>query len=283
MLPPIHVPASRAGLAITALQCLNLLSFANEKQTPTGYSKFAGKTASIPSRRGMMIIYTPALVTSAALFATAPVVNGREALVAGLLAVHFAKRVGEVLLVHRYSGAMGPMCYFISTFYALLSLLICVQTQNVPPAVYAAPGSEAALPVALGLFAVGQLGNLYHHMLLAGMRSSEAPAPEEVAVTPTSKDALAATATPAQQPMPPQAYRVPRGGLFEYAAAPHYLFEIVAWLGVALAAQQLNAFLVTAGMASYLSGRAVASSAWYKKQFGAAYPAERKHMVPFVF
>ena len=91
MLPPIHVPASTAGLAITALQCLNLLSFANEKQTPTGYSSLRKDRLHPVEGRGMMIIYTPALVMSAALFATAPVVNGREALVAGLLAVHFAK------------------------------------------------------------------------------------------------------------------------------------------------------------------------------------------------
>ena len=46
MLPPIHVPSSTAGLAITALQCMNLLAFANERQNPTGYSKFAdGKSA----------------------------------------------------------------------------------------------------------------------------------------------------------------------------------------------------------------------------------------------
>ena len=36
-------------------------------------------------------------------------------------------------------------------------------------------------------------------------------------------------------------------------------------------------------MASYLSGRAVASTRWYKDTFGAAYPAERRHILPFLF
>jgi hypothetical protein len=31
-LPPLHVPTSAAGLAIAALQCLNLASFANERR-----------------------------------------------------------------------------------------------------------------------------------------------------------------------------------------------------------------------------------------------------------
>ena len=174
MLLPIHCPVSTAGLAISAVQCLNILAFANEKQSPTGYSKFADKaTAKVPSQTGMLIIYVPAMVTAGAMLATAPQVNGREALVAGMTLVHFAKRVFEVLCVHKYSGNMGPMCYFIGTFYALLTLLITVQTQNVPPSLYAAAASQAALPIAIGLFALGELGNLYHHVLLASMRKGK--------------------------------------------------------------------------------------------------------------
>merc|ERR1740138_1440732 len=261
-LPPIHCPVSTAGLTISAVQCLNVLAFAIEKQTPTGYSKFADKaTAKIPSQTGMLIIYVPAMVTAASMLATAHQVNGREALVAGMTLVHFAKRVFEVLCVHKYSGNMGPMCYFIGTFYALLTLLITVQTQNVPPSLYAAAASQAALPIAIGLFALGELGNLYHHALLAAMRKG----------------------TGAQATTEAKAYSVPQGGLFPLVATPHYLFEIVAWLGISLAAQQLNALLVTAGMASYLSGRAVASTQWYRARFGEAYPASRKHLVPFLF
>ena len=37
------------------------------------------------------------------------------------------------------------------------------------------------------------------------------------------------------------------------------------------------------GMASYLSGRAVASTRWYKDSFGADYPIKRRHIVPFLF
>lgn len=274
------MPSSAAGCAITAFQCLNLMAFANEKTTPTGYSKFAEKGARIPSQRGMLIIYTPAFATAAALLATSPAINGREALVAGLLLVHFGKRVFEVLCVHVYSGSMGPMCYFIATFYALLTLLICVQTQHVPAELYARPASEAALPMALGFFAIGELGNLYHHWLLAGMRTLAATLDSVPATPPTSSELVDG---PPPSPATPKAYHVPRGGLFELVAAPHYLFELIAWLGISLAAQQLNALLVTAGMASYLSGRAVASTQWYRARFGEAYPASRKHLVPFLF
>jgi hypothetical protein len=57
-----------------------------------------------------------------------------------------------------------------------------------------------------------------------------------------------------------------------------------AWLGIALAAQQLNALLVAVGMASYLAGRAVAQSDWYDTKFPKEYAAlGRKNMVPFLF
>ena len=106
LLPAIHCPASPVGLAITAIQCLNLLSFANEQKSPAGYSKFADqKVSTIPSRTGMLIIYVPAMVTAGAMLATAPHVNGREALVAGLTLVHFAKRVAEVIFVHKCACA----------------------------------------------------------------------------------------------------------------------------------------------------------------------------------
>ena len=77
---------------------------------------------------------------------------------------------------------------------------------------------------------------------------------------------------------PGRGFLVPQGGRHAYLFT-----ELLAWLGVALAAQQLNALLVACGMASYLSGRAVASTRWYRQRFGEAYPASRKHIVPFVF
>ena len=80
-----------------------------------------------------------------------------------MLVLHFAKRVLEVMYVHQYSGNMGPACYAIGTFYGLLTLLCCVQTGNVPAALYDSPASALALPLSLLLFVVGQLGNGYHH------------------------------------------------------------------------------------------------------------------------
>jgi very-long-chain enoyl-CoA reductase len=64
-------------------------------------------------------------------------------------------------------------------------------------------------------------------------------------------------------------------------AAPHYLFEIIAWLGIGLVAQQTNAMLVVASMASYLSGRASATNKFYMDTFtDKEWPRSRKAILP---
>ena len=173
---------------------------------------------------------------------------------AACIAVHFAKRVLECLFLHKYSGTIGVgLSGTIGTYYALCSLMIALSANDAP--------SAAVRPVALALFALGEMGNLYHHWLLAGLRSG---ASATTSVTTTG-------------------YSPPSGGLFEYVAAPHYLFEIVAWWGIALCAQQTNALLVAASMTSYLSGRAVAQNRWNRQKFGESWPATRKSMIPFAF
>ena len=279
-----HAFTDTFSLVVTGVQCLNLFAGLNEVQAPTAYSKFASKSAlSIPSLYGMLVIYTPATCAAAYCVATAGDSNGRERLIAAMLLGHFAKRVAETLFVHRYSGSLdGGVGGFIGTFYALLTLLISAQQAAVPRDAYV----DALLPVGLALYAVGEAGNLYHHALLARMRRP----PKEQATMLRGMSALALAATPttaealaAAPETPKSAYSVPHGGLFGVVAMPHYFFELCAWLGVALVAQQLNALLVFGGMASYLGGRAVATSRWYRAQFGNAWPEGRRHLVPFVF
>jgi hypothetical protein len=270
MLPALYCPTSTAGLAIAGVQCLNLLAGLNEVASPTPYSKFSASSSplaavgsDVPSKTGMLIIYAPPAATAAAALAFAPTVNGREVIVASLLLVHFAKRVLETLFVHKYSGSMkAATATFIGVFYSLVSLLITTMQLAVPPALYAGAGGE--LGAALALFCIGQAGNLWHHWLLADMRK------------PERKLEASADGTVSQ-------YTIPSGGLFDLVTMPHYLFEIIAWFGIALAAQQLNAVLVACGMTSYLSGRAIATTRWYKDKFGDKWPAQRKNLVPFVF
>lgn len=283
----LHVPHDGFSLAITAMQCLNLGAFANELKSPTPYSKFAeqladsGNKLTLPSRQGMLLIYLPAMATSAACLAGAPIGgNGREIIVRALLLLHFAKRVAETLFVHEYSGsASAPVAGFIGVYYALTAWLVSAQQSGVPASLYA--GGDAALAAGLSAFVIGQAGNLYHHHLLAAMRRRPA---EDAVAAASAVPTTPSTSTALEQPAAQRSkYAVPTGALFDYVTMPHYFFEIVVWLGIAMVAQQLNALLVALGMSSYLSGRAVATTAWYKARFGKEWPARRKHLVPFLF
>ena len=105
----------------------------------------------------------------------------------------------------------------------------------------------------VSFFIVGTLGNFYHHFLLANLRK------------PGEKE-----------------YKIPRGGCFEYVAAPHYLFELVAHLGVAMTTQHFVSYGMFAGMTAYLVERSMAQSDWNRKKIE-DYPKSRRHIVPFLF
>lgn len=249
----IATPSTMAGYGLTALQTLVIAtSFSKESSDPTLYSKFASAKAGefddpISSRNGMLRIYVPSVVVAVVYMlavANKPCVP--------LLFIHFLKRVLEVLGLHDYSGTMpATQANFIGTYYALITLLIsCVGL----PACQVDPGLQT---LGYGLFAIGALGNLYHHWLLARLRSD-----------PKKSDSS-------------KKYVPPSGGLFSSVAAPHYLFEVIGWLGIGLVAQQLNAILVVFSMASYLSGRAKSTNELYMKTFNEQeWPRSRKAILP---
>ena len=111
----------------------------------------------------------------------------------------------------------------------------------------------------VGLWAVGQLGNLYHHYLLTLLRK-----PGETA------------------------YKVPRGGAFGLVCCPHYLFEIIGWIGFVLTLSHVAGAILLANMTSYLLGRAHCTLKWYEgkaahDKLDAPLPSGWKRIIPFVF
>ena len=248
------------GLITLFLAAGALTSYANEAnpQTRVPYSKFFHDDASkqqqpektppaeVSSKTGMTMIY--GLPFSAAVLSLAIT---QAATLAGILVViHFAKRLLEVQFVHSYSGGMArDTGLMIGTYYSLVAVLICSLATGTP--------TEASAIWGTSLFTIGSFGNLYHHILLARLRNNK---------TTGSKS-----------------YSVPSGGLFEYAAAPHYLFELMAWLGIAVASQHANVFLVFAAMSSYLAGRSVSQNDWNRQKFQEEWPVDRKNMIPYLF
>ena len=211
------------------------------------YSKFStGK--GVPSRLGMFVLYFLPVIT-ATVFALPYLASASlpQWLVFAAVFIHFAKRTYEVLFVHKYSGSMQPFTFVIIVVtYALIAGLISALN------VQAIATLDALAIIGVVFFIIGQIGNFYHHKLLADLR----------------KDG--------------DGYHIPRGGWFERATCPHYFFELLAWLGILLLSRHLFTLLAFVAMFGYLTARSIKTRHWYQKRFP-NYPKERKNMIPFVF
>ena len=80
-----------------------------------------------------------------------------------------------------------------------------------------------------------------------------------------------------------KSYYVPRGGLFEYVACPHYAGEVVEWTGFALATATHSGAVFAFWTFANLAPRAVTTRQWYRSKFREEYPRSRKALIPFIF
>ena len=265
----LQLPATFPGVTgqvITALQLFiaaTSYSVETNAKTRAQYSKFSRAndktTTTWPSRVAMMIIYTPAFLASAAFLImgmygvkSVPLLS----LATAFCCIQFAKRCLEVMFLHKYSGRTDKGTPTqISVYYTLVTVLIAYASGS--------SGHDASIQmisVGTALFVVGIIGNFYHHYLLANLRSNSSTKAES------------------------KKYVAPRGGLFSFVATPHYLFELIGWLGIAIVSNHLNSYLVFASMTSYLFGRAVAQNEWNRLKFDEKeWPLDRKNMIPFIF
>ncbi|MEM1414475.1 MAG: 3-oxo-5-alpha-steroid 4-dehydrogenase [Myxococcota bacterium] len=76
-------------------------------------------------------------------------------------------------------------------------------------------------------------------------------------------------------------YAIPHGGAFRWVSCPHYLGELLAWSGLALATWCPGGLFVLAVSAANLVPRALAIHRWYRDEMP-EYPKERRALVPFV-
>ncbi|XWS74670.1 hypothetical protein CRYUN_Cryun01aG0017900 [Craigia yunnanensis] len=246
---------------IVAASVFTLISIAILGILETGgihlkYSKFvtvaSPTTIKVPSRVGMFLLYTPAFLFGLASFWLFPYEDLRFLFLKSAITIHFFKRILEVLFVHQYSGemALDSMIIILVSYFTLSSCLIYTQhlTQGLPQ-----PSTDLKYP-GIVLFLVGIIGNFYHHYLLSKIRTKGGK----------------------------KEYKIPKGGLFELVICPHYLFEILGFLGISLISQTLYSFSVTLGSAFYLMSRSYVTRRWYLSKFE-DFPKHVKALIPYVF
>lgn len=214
---------------------------------PMKYSKF-GTEKGVPSRVGMVILYfLPGLL---AILIAVPYLGKAtlvQWMVLGVVLLHFGKRTLEALFLHKYSGKIQPLTFGIIVFaYALMASMISGLNAE------AIVKLDGLFYLGLGCVIVGEIGNLYHHKLLADLRGNEG------------------------------GYHIPKGGWFEQTTCPHYFFELLVWLGITLVSRHLFTGLIFIAMLGYLTARSIKTRQWYRNRFR-DYPEKRTYMIPYIF
>ena len=142
----------------------------------------------------------------------------------------------------------------IPSFYCILTGSLLSLQQMVGPL---PPPALNLLGTGVVLAVVGNAGNFYHHFLLSQLRETESGSGKKK-------------------------YEVPHGGLFEYVACPHYFFEIVAFIGFAMASQNVVGLCNVVWVVAYLGARSERCAKYYVEKIE-DYPRSRKALIPFLF
>lgn len=268
---------------------LNVLHYKNECVNPTPNSKFNKhaykelKGFMVPGRFAWLVVNFPGLVHIYWYLAThwstsAGQENAIQFLVIVLLAVHFTKRVVEVLFIHSFSVGESLIACTIPGFLYCLNNWLWIKSIGDSPLELI-----GKVRVALGtvFFLLGEAGSFWHHAHLARLRTR--PSKHMPRVRRNTQILNQPLLSGDDSGKGEHIYVLPSGGLFDYVATPHWFCELIGFFGLSIVAWHLHALLIPMGMTSYLAGRAVSSTRWYKDHFGDKYPSCRRHLVPLVW
>ena len=201
----------------------------------------------LPARLGMFILYaTPlmALVLSAKDYLTSA--NFLQWIVFAAVFIHFAKRTLESLFLHKYSRSTSLVnTLVIGFFYSQAAFTVGWLNREPISAI------DPLFTLGVILFLIGISGNFYHHKLLADLRKEST------------------------------GYFIPKGGLFQYLVCPHYLFEIIGWIGIALLSRHSAVWMNLLAMTSFLIGQGIRALSWYRATFE-DFPKDRKAILPYI-
>ncbi|MCB1159696.1 MAG: DUF1295 domain-containing protein [Leptospiraceae bacterium] len=240
-------------IRFTGFFILGLIVFYLEysKRFQLQYSKFRGQ-GNFPTRRGMVIIYTVPIITYLFVYYSSGHPNSLYHIsLCIFVCFHFLKRVLEAIFLHKYSGNMGLLSLGLITYvYSAAAYTIAEPVNRLVKSEQI--NLTSALLLGGFIFIAGQIINLYHHIILAGLRKGD------------SKD-----------------YVVPQTGLFSYVVCPHYTGELLSWLGIAISSCFVEIYLIFWIMFSYLLARSINTKKWYVEKFP-DFPKSRKFLFPYI-
>ena len=106
----------------------------------------------------------------------------------------------------------------------------------------------------LALFIIGELGNLSNHITLRNLRS---PGGVE--------------------------RRIPHGLGFDLVTCPNYMFEVIAWTGIAMISWSLSTVIFMVSAVGPMAIWAKKKESKYRKEFGGKYQRKAYTMIPGIW
>ena len=158
--------------------------------------------------------------------------------------------------MHRFSNATMPVFNIFknSAHYWLLSGLLIAYFTYAPNSITATASRPALTYTGLILYVVGELGNLYTHLVLRWLR-----------------------------PAGDKKRGVPRGFVFDLVTCPNYLFESLAWLGILLVNKSWTTAIFVAVAVGQMALWAKKKENRYRKELGPKYKKKRFAMIPGIW
>ncbi|KAI3883129.1 hypothetical protein MKX03_012529 [Papaver bracteatum] len=276
-------PQSIFSLAISTNGGLSEINGANVQ-----YSKFRDATGSrqikeskFSTRICMLTMYTPSFVASiASFFWLFPSHDNRFTLVNSALTLHFLKRIFEI---QREKMALN-ITIMISLSYCISTMTI-IYNQHLLGSV---PDPQIDLKfIGVVVFLMGIVGKFYHHYILSKLRENNPQIDLKFIGVVVFLMGIVGKfyhhyILSKLRENSDTGYKIPKGGLFGRVIYPHYLFEILAFVGISVISQSLYPILYAIGTGFYLTGRSYATRKWYNSKFP-SFPKNVKCLVPFVF
>ena len=173
-----------------------------------------------------------------------------------LICLHFLKREYETVFVHRFSAATMPVrnIFKNSFHYWVISGFFVAYFIYGPTAPTASEIRPWITFPGLVLYTIGELGNLYSHLVLRGLRSSGG-----------------------------KERGIPNGFSFDWVTCPNYMFETVAWIGMTLITMSWATAVFAQVSVLQMAAWAKKKEMNYRKEFGDKYKKKRSFMLPGVY
>ncbi|KAL9107983.1 MAG: hypothetical protein Q9227_007198 [Pyrenula ochraceoflavens] len=221
--------------------------------------QIAWRTVFVIEYLGPLLIHPLAYLLRPYLYPSAPAeASQSQKILCILIVLHFFKREAETLFVHRFSLATMPAknIFKNSAHYWILAGLNIAAWCYAPSSPTGSKAPNTLLLFSgLLLFGLGEIGNLYSHLVLKGLRSAGG-----------------------------KERGVPQGFGFNLVTCPNYMFEVMAWIGVTLVSRlSLSVILFDVVSVAQMMSWAKKKENRYRKEFGDKYKRKRYTILPGIY